>query len=78
HHLIQTQNNELLPFIEKNKIEIQLTAQASVVSALKDKIHDKQIIQVTKAFRFVYLMGALISFLTLPISFFTDRKIKQL
>lgn len=78
HHLIQTQNNELLPFIEKNKIEIQLTAQASVVSTLKDKIHARQIIQVTKAFRFVYLMGALISFLTLPISFFTDRKIKQL
>ncbi|WP_311406887.1 MFS transporter [Liquorilactobacillus uvarum] len=74
HQLVQTQTDELLQFIEKNKIEIQLTAQASVVNTLKNKIQNRQIIQVTKSFKFIYLVGALISFLTLPVVFFTDRK----
>ncbi len=62
----------------KNKIEVQLAAQTTVVNALKNKIHDRQIIQTTKAFKFVYISGALISLLTLPVVLLTDRKIKNI
>lgn len=72
--LIKNHSYELLPGVEESKRNVKLVAQGAVVNKIKSQIHNRQITQVTKAFNYVYLLGALIAFVSLPATLLTDRK----